>query len=93
MIKRKGLLALAAAASIALVGCDSGEIGSGRFFSGIHVIGLSEGAQCDFPIQNWRYSPVGIEAWIDGVQCWFSDGTYVLIDDPDNCPICDLKGD
>lgn len=91
-MKRRGLLALAAAASIALAGCDSGEISSNSL-NGIHVIGLGEGARCDFPIQWWTYSPVGIEARINGVRCWFSDGTYILIGDPDKCPICDLKGE
>lgn len=92
MIKRKGLLALAAVASIALAGCNSNELASGRF-RGIHVIGVGEGAQSDFPIEYWRYNTTGIETWIDGVRCWFSEGTYVLITDPDKCPICDLKGE
>lgn len=92
MIKRKALLALAAAASTALAGCTSGDLASGRFRA-IHVIGLSEGARNDFPIQGFWEDSSGIETWIDGVRCFFSDGTYILIQDPDKCPICDLKGD
>ena len=87
-MKRKGLLALAVAASLALAGCDSAEMGS-RTLRAIHVVGLGEGAQCDFAIQGRSSARRGVEVKIDGVWCYFSDGTYVLISAPDKCPICD----
>lgn len=94
MIKRKGLLASAAAASIALAGCNFNPIGTYKY-KGIHVLGLKEGRQCDLPIQAWSQEEgtPGVEVKIDGVWCYFSEGTYILLGDPDNCPICDMKGD
>lgn len=89
MIKLKKLLPLVAA--VALAGCTYNPIGSYQY-KGIHLLCLEEGRECDFAIDSWSQEDgtPGVEVEINGTWSYFSEGTYILLGDPDKCPICDL---
>lgn len=78
------LVAITLCAAV-LCGCGNKSFGVGGYrFNYIHI---PQNDAC-FKVESWRDEELGIEVSTEYGWMFFSEGTYILAEGKDGCPIC-----
>lgn len=73
--------------TLLLTSCGNMNIGLGSYsYYGVHLAH----SNVDIKIISWYEAETGIEVVLEnGDHLFLAEGTYILLEDSDRCPICD----
>lgn len=84
------LVVVALTAVVLFAGCGNKNFGVGGF--SYHWVHIPQNGAC-FKVESWRDDELGIEVKTEEYGwMFFSEGTYILAEGEDGCPICAALG-